>query len=478
MRGMQPTSTRQVPGLGTRVYGVRLLYLPGVRRTVALLCLAVCAVNYVVQATNEYLGLPGKALKFDFGQFRQAALDLGAGVSPYTAWLDRHCTAWCLGGYVDTPLIAESLRPLNVLSERTAAAVWIAICHLTVLATILVLYRALHRDVNPAAMALLAAAGLAFQPLFDNFSALQMGTVLLLILSVAALLHLRGTVGSSAGAGAALCLAAFYKVLPVLGVPALLPAGWARATAAERRRTLVQATAGLGGLMATFLVLMAAILLLVPGGLDFFTEVLPRIGGGMAAFENKSLPGFVNHLFFLLGSPMPDRVILGVAAIVLFVGPVVVLAAFAAPNVAGRRSVRAATLAGLVVAMPIASTITFRHYLTITLLAMALLTPSLWPRRGEPCSRAARWLVPLAYLLMYVDEPFSQGLALGTGIANPSTIDLVRVMLVSSANLWGEIALWFAALLVLWAAVRGLAPTPAPAAERTPRHGSIATARL
>ena len=79
------------------------------------------------------MGLPVKLLKYDFEQFRRAALDLDAGRSPYQYWLDMHCSSWCLGGYVDTPLIAETLRPLNLLGERAAAGAWIAVCHVTFL---------------------------------------------------------------------------------------------------------------------------------------------------------------------------------------------------------------------------------------------------------------------------------------------------------------------------------------------------------
>ncbi|MDP9325481.1 MAG: hypothetical protein M3O87_02965, partial [Candidatus Dormibacteraeota bacterium] len=157
---MQPTATTQARAIGSRIYGVRLLYRPHVQRVVARLCLLVCGLDFLFQVANGYIGLPQKNLKYDFEQFRRAALDLGAGRNPYQYFLDLHCSAWCLGGYIYTPLIAFVMTPLNGLSDHAAAGVWIAASQLMVLATIVILYLGLRRDVSPTALALLLAAGL------------------------------------------------------------------------------------------------------------------------------------------------------------------------------------------------------------------------------------------------------------------------------------------------------------------------------
>lgn len=442
------------PAWGRRVYGLRLLYQPRTRRQLALLTVAICAFNYVAQAIAQYVALPQKLLKFDFEQFRRAALDLDAGRSPYQYWLDMHCSSWCLGGYVDTPLIAETLRPFDVLPERVAAGAWIAVCHLAFLAAVLICYRALKDSVSTPALLMLLAAALAFQPLFDNLQAVQMGTVLLLLLSVTAVLYLRGP-GRAYWTGAAASLSAFYKVIPVLALPVLLPLGWARAAGAERAAKLREFARGAAGVLTGVVVLGGAIALLVPGGVQYFTDVLPRIGGGTTVFENKSMPGFLAHALQLGGSPALHPLGLGLAVILVFVGAVVALGALVRPALADDKATRAAMYAGLVAALPIASTITFRHYLTIDLLALALLAPSLWPRQpGIHVPAATRWLAVAAYPLLSLDERLLRPLAIGDGISNPTTVDLVRVLALEYANLWGAIALWLAAAMVIWSATR------------------------
>ncbi len=438
------------------MYAVRLLYRPEVRRRVSILVMAICVVYYLFQAATWFAQLGQKRLDFDFSQFWRAALDVGAGRNPYQFYLDLHCPAWCLGGYIYTPLVATIMAPLGVLPERAAAGIWTAASHLMVLATIVILYRALRRDVSPAAMACLLAAGLVFQPIFENLNYIQIGPLLLLVLAAAAVLYLRGNPRSAAGAGALVALAAVIKVTPLLMIPALVPIGWARGPAARVAREVGAAYAGL---VAMSILLLGGMLLLIPYTSQFFTEVLPRIGGGVAAFDNKSFPGFIAQVFQILGGPRPPATPLALATIAIFMGPPVVLAALASPARLGPRGTRAAYFAAMVAAMPIVSTITWRHHLLVSYLAIVLLAVCLWPRSGRPASRAARWLVVIAYVLMSLEDPMVEALALG-GVGHTAALDIIRVLVIVYANLWGMIALWLAAVIVLRVAVREAATAP------------------
>ena len=92
-----------------------------------------------------------------------------------------------------------------------------------VLATALILWRTLRGRTTTTALAVMLAAGLLFQPLFENLSYVQIGILLLLILAIAAALHLRTTPRANARAGALVGLATVFKVTPLLVAPALIP---------------------------------------------------------------------------------------------------------------------------------------------------------------------------------------------------------------------------------------------------------------
>jgi hypothetical protein len=113
----------------------------------------------------------------------------------------------------------------------------------------------------------------------------------------------------------------------------------------------------------------------------------------------------------------------------------------------------------MVAAMPIVSTITWRHHLLVSYLAIVLLAVCLWPRSGRPASRAARWLVVIAYVLMSLEDPMVEALALG-GVGHTAALDIIRVLVIVYANLWGMIALWLAGVIVLRVAVREAATAP------------------
>jgi hypothetical protein len=354
--------------------------------------------------------------------------------------------------------LAELLRPIAHLPLPRAATIWLLLSHLMVLATAVILWRTLRGRTTSAALAMMLAAGLLFQPLFENLSYVQIGILLLLILAIAAALHLRSTARANAGAGAWVGLATVFKITPILVAPALLPVGWARRRYAAG--AIREGVVGIAGLAATIAGLVLAMLVLVPHTADFFTQVLPHIGGGTTVYENKSFPSMVGRFFDLTGEvepswglAAPDSKLVTLATMAIFLGSTVWLAAVTRPRAGMNWTARAAVFAAFVAAMPIASTITWRHHLVVNILAMALLLPALWPISGPAASRAGRWLLAASYPLSYIEQDLAHRLALGPGLAHPSFLDAVRVLLIEDLNLFGMICLWLACLMAL----RGLA---------------------
>jgi alpha-1,2-mannosyltransferase len=420
---------------------------------VALAFAVIAVLDYLKEAVQDLAAIDHRPLQFDFGQFQRAAQDLSAGRNPYDFFVNLHCESWCLGGYIYTPLLAELIRPLAGMPLARAATVWLVLSHLMVLATVIILWRALRGRTTTAAMAAMLAAGLLFQPLFENFSYVQIGTLLLLILTGAAALHLKARARPGFGAGLLIGLATVLKVTPLLTAPAVLPVGW---LGTRGRQSIREAAAGVAGIAVATLALVVGMLLFVPYTLDFFTQVLPHIGGGTSAYENKSFPSIIGRAVDLArevqpawGIGMPDSKLVAAATMVLFLGPTIWLAARA--EVAGPLvwRARAAAFGAYVAAMPIVSTITWRHHMVINLLAMALLLPALWPLEGAPASRAARWLLAISYPLTYVEQEVAHHLARPYAIAHPTLIDAARVLVIEDLNLFGMICLWLACLLAL-----------------------------
>ncbi|GAC1575035.1 MAG: hypothetical protein NVS3B24_03080 [Candidatus Dormibacteria bacterium] len=440
--------------LGARTYGLRLLYVASARRRLALVLAAVAVLDYLREAISDLAAIDHRPLQFDFGQFFRAAQDLSAGRNPYDVFLNMHCPGWCLGGYIYTPLLAEFLRPLSHLSLARAASAWLLLTHVMVAATAIILWRALRGWTTVTALATMLAAALLFQPLFENLSYVQIGTLLLLMLAGSASLHLGQGLARQGWSGALVGLATVVKITPLLMAPALLPVGWAAGKPGGYR--LRQGLVAIGGMLLATTILVAGMLLLVPHTADFFTRVLPHIGGGTTSYENKSFAAFVGRLDEWVGFLQPawhlgiDTRLVGLAGVALFVAPVAWLAARRVPRAGTERPVRAAAFAAYLAAMPIVSTITWRHHLVVSILAMALLLPALWPRVGPPASSAARWLLLASYGLMYVPQETAHFLALGPrGAVTPTLSNAIRVLFIEDLNLLGMTCLWLACVLAL-----------------------------
>src|SRR5258708_11732536 len=152
----------------------------------------------------------------------------------------------------------------------------------------------------------------------------------------------------------------------------------------------------------------------------------------------------------------PDSKLVTLFAFLVVLVPTVIVTGWVFPRPGAGWTARAAVFSGYVAAMPIISTITWRHHMVVNLLAMALLLPALWPATGAAASRAARWLLVASYPLCYIEQDLAHRLALGPRIANPTLLDAFRVLLIEDLNLFGMGCLWLAALLAL----RGLSSSP------------------
>ena len=204
------------------------------------------------------------------------------------------------GGYIFPPLLAEILRPLAAIPELLAARIWLGVSHTLLLITIVVLWRALRNLVTPTTGLTLLAAGLLFLPLYESLAFQQVGVLLLLLITLAAG-HLRARPRDEATAGVWLGLATVLRVTPLLLAPAM---AWVEPRAGKRGRSL--RAYGLLAMSVTVIVLLALLAQLTASTITYFTDVLPRIGGGTDIFENQSLPAVSRGFEIYGGAALPD----------------------------------------------------------------------------------------------------------------------------------------------------------------------------
>ncbi|HEV3230944.1 MAG TPA: glycosyltransferase 87 family protein, partial [Candidatus Dormibacteraeota bacterium] len=473
-----------------RVYGLRTLYEPGFRLAMARLAAVLAVVLYLARAAVQLAGLSGGPLRWDFTQFFAAAQRLAAGRDPYADFLSR-CPGhhWCPGGYIFPPLLAELLRPLTGTGLLAASATWLVLSHVCLGLAVVVTWRALYPWLGGALGPLLLAAALLFLPLYQSLYFIQVGTLLLLLLALAAAAYLRPAPGDRFAAGAWLALAAVLRVTPVLLAPALLVP--ARAGAAEGPSAVdpgaapgkpgklprlgralpslggATGVAGLAGLAVAGGLLVALLAVLTPFTAEYFTTVLPRIGGGTPVLDNQSLPGLLERTAVLLGGEVPATVEALVTLAVLAVTFAVAQRAVrgAGPGDPARptagsepgRPLRAGVLAAFLAALPVASSITWQHHLVSQLLVYPLLAPLLVTLSPAlPGVALARRLVVLSYPLMWADRHITDAAVIVLGLAQPSGARIAPFLVLTAVNLVGMVGLWVSSLLLLSAAGNGL----------------------
>jgi hypothetical protein len=402
----------------SRVYGLRLLSKEPGRTRLAVAAALGALLVYVVRAAEQIANLD---VSNDYIFYLRAARGLVDGRDIYAAFQQAcpHAGAACQGFsgyYIYPPLLAELMRPLTALSTQSGARVWVVAGHLALATSVFVAYRAIRGLTSVAAMALLATATLVFLPLYENLYFMQVNTFVLALLAVAAGAFM--VQPSGIGAGLALGVASVLRVTPIGMGAALL----------RRRRSL----SGFGALLATGLVLVAALAWLTPAMSEFLTRVLPRLAGSTPWIENQSLPAALARAAAL--SAGHSRVVgfLGGAPLVL-TAAIILVTWYRSRGIDGGPG-RAAVFAAFLAAIPIYGSVTEQHHLVAELLVYALLAPSLVPG-SRPW-----WLAVVAYPFLWIshDDPLKWAL----GLPAPAGDYALAVLMMVPLNLVGAILLW------------------------------------
>ena len=403
----------------TRVFGLRLFFIPSSRERLGSLLVVAGGALYLVRAIVQLASLKREIDNADFPVFLAAASDLGRGHDPYTSFL-AHCPGyeWCYGGYIYPPLLAELLRPLTRLDLVAADAVWTIACHLMLVAAAFVTWRAIRGDLPRGGGRLLLAGSLFFLPLYQNLYAGSVGAPLLLILAISGASYIAARDGL---AGAALGLGAVFRVTPAAMGPLLLR------TRADLRRPV-----GALAALATGIGLMGLLAILTPYTVEYVVKVLPRISAGTAFVSNVSLPGVLLRLqVAILGARMPGAALVGTGVALGFIG----WTWWRSLGITGRAG-RAAAFAAILAVTALVSSVTWNYHLVNELLVLALIAP--WLHHG----RHATTLALLSYPLLWI---YSDGVLAFThfSLTGPG------YLLVTSLNAMGMLLLWLACLDVL-----------------------------
>lgn len=423
----------------SRIYGLRLLVRDPARTRLALLLAAAGLAVYLVRSGLQLINLD---VSHDYVFYLRAATGLAHGGDIYAAFQQvcpragTDCQGFT-GYYIYPPLLAELMRPLTAMSVTDGARGWLMAGHLALAVAMLVVYRTVRPFTALAAMAFVAGAALVFLPLYENLYFMQVNTLLLLVLALAAW----GFVVQASGVatGLALGLGAVLRVTPAAMGLAL----------ARSRRTLP----GFAAMAATVALLVAGLALVTPAMGEYLSKVLPRLAGSTPWVENQSLPGALARAAALSAtsplavSPLLVR-LLGFAPIFLTLA-IVVATLVRSRGVDGARG-RAAIFAAFLAAVPIYASVTEQHHLVAELLVYALLAPSL------VAGSRAWWLALAAYPCLWIshDDPLFWALSLTGSVGDYALAVLMMVPL----NLVGMILLWLSCQEVLRRAGRSSPP--------------------
>lgn len=348
----------------------------------------------------------------DFTAYFRAASDAWNGRPLYVTFLHHPFPdATLRPAFIYPPVFALLLAPLTLLASSTAAVLWLLLCQLCLVGSLVLFVRA-HRP-GHWALAVLICATFTFYPLWVDAIQGQANLPVLLLVTVGIL----GTVRDRPAWAAAIGVAAAFKLTPIL----LL--GW---LVVERRyREALFLVAG-------FLLVTGAGAAIRPDDtITFFSQVLPALAKGTAFYGNHSLSGFLSRVL----SPNPytepwlTTSLAGGAALVAGV------LLFGYWLWRGRRDMPLTGSMAFLPLLPLISTVTWPHHLVILLpviwLAIISLARRNWPLAetaclaaigllltlmarwpvgpafGEPGFRVAQTMDPLVFL-------FANGLFIGT----------------------------------------------------------------
>jgi hypothetical protein len=408
-----------------RWYGIRRLYEASFRDRLLLLLVIVIGAYYVTWSVVQWLTLTPTALQFDFVNYFGGAQAAAHGTDIYAdfkrSWGSE---AWVVA-YIYPPFFALVLAPLTSLGLLAAARIWLLVVHAAFFGSLALILR-IHPELSRGGRRLMLLASLGFMPVYLNLKFQQVATVWLLLMTAALWAALRRRAGL---AGAFIAAAASLKVSPIFLIPLFARLG--------RWRIAVLASVTLVGL--TVVTMLAT-----PGSWQFFTVVLPRIGLGTANWDNGSIDGLVSRIAQLApglfgGATQTVAKVVIAAAAVIVIG-ITLWRAHISVDQAWTLRLSVATL---ITALLIVSSVTWQHHLVTLLLPMA--TGIAWITVRRPGARYGWWLFA-AYAMCWMDR---RAFPLPADLQVHSSTQAALVLAGTSVKLVGLLLLWALLLQML-----------------------------
>ena len=408
-----------------RWYGIRRLYETAFRDRVLLILVLGIGAYYVTWSVVQWLTLTPDSLRFDFVNYFGGAQAAAHGTDIYADFKRSWGTQAWVVAYIYPPFFALVLAPLTSLGLLAAARIWLLAVQAAFIGSLLLILR-IHPELSRGGRRLLLLASLGFMPVYLNLKFQQVATVWLLLVSATLWAALRRHTGL---AGAFIATAASLKVSPIFLIPLFARLG--------RWRIAV-----MGSVM--LVVLTVVTVLAAPGSGQFFTVVLPRIGLGTANWDNGSIDGLVSRIAELApglfggATQTVAKVVIAAAAII-----VIGITLWQARGRADEAWTLRLSVAALITALLIVSSVTWQHHLVTLLLPLA--TGIAWISVRRPGARYGWWLFA-AYAMCWMDR---RAFPLPADMQVHSSTEAALVLAGTSVKLLGLLLLWTLLLRML-----------------------------
>jgi len=408
-----------------RWYGIRRLYETAFRDRVLLILVLGIGAYYVTWSVVQWLTLTPDSLRFDFVNYFGGAQAAAHGTDIYADFKRSWGTQAWVVAYIYPPFFALVLAPLTSLGLLAAARIWLLAVQAAFIGSLLLILR-IHPELSRGGRRLLLLASLGFMPVYLNLKFQQVATVWLLLITATLWAALRRHTGL---AGAFIATAASLKVSPIFLIPLFARLG--------RWRIAV-----MGSVM--LVVLTVVTVLAAPGSWQFFTVVLPRIGLGTANWDNGSIDGLVSRIAELApglfggATQTVAKVVIAAAAII-----VIGITLWQARGRADEAWTLRLSVAALITALLIVSSVTWQHHLVTLLLPLA--TGIAWITVRRPEARYGWWLFA-AYAMCWMDR---RAFPLPADMQVHSSTEAALVLAGTSVKLLGLLLLWTLLLRML-----------------------------
>jgi len=408
-----------------RWYGIRRLYETAFRDRVLLILVLGIGAYYVTWSVVQWLTLIPDSLRFDFVNYFGGAQAAAHGTDIYADFKRSWGTQAWVVAYIYPPFFALVLAPLTSLGLLAAARIWLLAVQAAFIGSLLLILR-IHPELSRGGRRLLLLASLGFMPVYLNLKFQQVATVWLLLITATLWAALRRHTGL---AGAFIATAASLKVSPIFLIPLFARLG--------RWRIAV-----MGSVM--LVVLTVVTVLAAPGSGQFFTVVLPRIGLGTANWDNGSIDGLVSRIAELApglfggATQTVAKVVIAAAAII-----VIGITLWQARGRADEAWTLRLSVAALITALLIVSSVTWQHHLVTLLLPLA--TGIAWISVRRPGARYGWWLFA-AYAMCWMDR---RAFPLPADMQVHSSTEAALVLAGTSVKLLGLLLLWTLLLRML-----------------------------